>query len=150
MIRQAEKMAAVADRLGVHGGAGEGAASLHKAVAVVQHHDAITGTEREVVASDYHKRLHSAVEAAFLEIGIEPSYDGVPAIMPSFCPLLNISQCPPLDALESGGTLRLEMYNPLARAVQYTIRYSQYSIQIATTNIGQATNWRQHIPCRRG
>merc|ERR1719234_2131383 len=42
--------------------------------------------------------------------------------MPSICPLLNISQCPPLDALESDGTLRLEIYNPLARAVQYTTR----------------------------
>merc|ERR1719234_418319 len=42
--------------------------------------------------------------------------------MPSICPLLNISQCPPLDALETDGFLRLEIYNPLARAVQYTIR----------------------------
>ena len=111
----------VADRLGLYGEAGEGAASLHKAVAVVQHHDAVTGTEREVVASDYHQRLHSAVEVSFLELGIVPSYDVAPS-MPSFCPLMNISQCPPLEALGPGSSLRLQIFNPLARAVQYTIR----------------------------
>ena len=121
LIRQSAKLAAVADRLGLHGGGGKGAASLHRAVAVVQHHDAITGTEREVVASNYHHRLHSAIEASFLELSVEPSYDVVPS-MSSFCPLLNISQCPPLDALEANESLRLEIYNPLARAVRYTIR----------------------------
>ena len=50
-----------------------------------------------------------------------PPYDVVPS-MSSFCPLLNISQCPPLDALEANESLRLEIYNPLARAVRYTIR----------------------------
>ena len=141
LIRQAEKLSAVADRLGVQagsagegagsfqgeqgvqGGAGEGAQSLHKAVAVVQHHDAITGTEKERVASDYHQRLHSAVGAAFLELGLEPSYDRLSS-RDSFCPLLNISQCPMLDSLQADSPQRLQIFNPLARTVQPTIRCS--------------------------
>ena len=167
LIRQAEKLSAVADRLGVQGGssagegagslqgeqrvqggagegawslqgervqggAGEGARSLHKAVAVVQHHDAITGTEKERVASDYHQRLHSAVGAAFLELGLEPSYDRLSS-RDSFCPLLNISQCPMLDSLQADSPQRLQIFNPLARTVQPTIRCSTKQNKILCT-----------------
>ena len=37
---------------------------LEKAVGVAQHHDAITGTERQRVAEDYHRRLSSGIEMA--------------------------------------------------------------------------------------
>jgi hypothetical protein len=32
---------------------------LEKAVALTQHHDAITGTEKQEVSRDYHRRLHA-------------------------------------------------------------------------------------------
>ena len=38
---------------------------LDEAVALLQHHDSITGTEKQYVANDYHKRL-SKGEAASL------------------------------------------------------------------------------------
>ena len=40
--------------------------SLERAVAVNQHHDAITGTEKQRVADNYHARLFTAVEVILL------------------------------------------------------------------------------------
>ena len=71
-------------------------------MAVSQHHDAITGTEKQHVANDYHQRLHQGIGEVldFLEANT--------------CPLLNISQCflTEMDFEE----LNLPFYNPLARS----------------------------------
>lgn len=39
---------------------------LYEEVGVIQHHDAITGTERQHVADNYHKRLYEAIEVCKL------------------------------------------------------------------------------------
>lgn len=44
----------------------ESSESLERAVAVNQHHDAITGTEKQRVANNYHARLFKAVEVIFV------------------------------------------------------------------------------------
>ena len=44
----------------------EDSESLGRAVAVNQHHDAITGTEKQRVADNYHARLFKAVEVIFI------------------------------------------------------------------------------------
>ena len=38
--------------------AGASTDALEEAVSLLQHHDAITGTEKQHVANDYHRRLH--------------------------------------------------------------------------------------------
>ncbi|KAL0429671.1 UNVERIFIED_CONTAM: putative alpha-mannosidase [Sesamum radiatum] len=67
--------------------------SLADALAIAQHHDAVTGTEKQHVANDYAKRL---------SIGYEE------------CPLLNISYCPASEVdLSLGKKLVVLVYNSL-------------------------------------
>ena len=81
---------------------------LGETVAVVQHHDAVTGTERQHVADSYHQQLHGGIQvpgtlalgvyclhsccqASLRELGIETVVDLDQGDV-TFCPLLNISQ----------------------------------------------------------
>ncbi|GFS34385.1 glycosyl hydrolase family 38 protein [Actinidia rufa] len=76
--------------------------ALADALAIAQHHDAVSGTEREHVAADYAKRL---------SIGYAE------------CPLLNISYCPPSEAaLSNGKSLVIVVYNPLGWKREEAIR----------------------------
>lgn len=43
--------------------------SLKHAIGVMQHHDAITGTEKQLVANDYHRLLHKAVGKSVDAVG---------------------------------------------------------------------------------
>ncbi|KAK6127824.1 hypothetical protein DH2020_038426 [Rehmannia glutinosa] len=67
--------------------------SLADALAIAQHHDAVTGTEKQHVANDYAKRL---------SIGYKE------------CPLLNISYCPATEVdLSLGKKIAVIVYNSL-------------------------------------
>ncbi|XP_030940377.1 probable alpha-mannosidase At5g13980 isoform X2 [Quercus lobata] len=75
---------------------------LADALAIVQHHDAVSGTEMQHVADDYAKRL---------SIGYKE------------CPLLNISYCPPSEVdLSNGKNLVIVVYNPLGWRREDVIR----------------------------
>ncbi|KAK9271505.1 hypothetical protein L1049_001864 [Liquidambar formosana] len=100
--------------------------TLADALAIAQHHDAVSGTERQHVADDYTKRLSMGyVEAeelvssslAFLaESGLSTAQDNP-------CPLLNISYCPPSEAvLSTEKSLVVVIYNPLGWKREEVIR----------------------------
>lgn len=97
--------------------------SLADALAIAQHHDAVTGTEKQHVANDYAKRL---------SIGYEESEDVVAASLGCLtqsslsskckssvtnfnqCPLLNISYCPATEVdLSVGKKIAVLVYNSL-------------------------------------
>lgn len=109
---------------------------LREAMGVMQHHDAITGTEKEHVAKDYARRLTRGMDecefvaaTAMSKIAtgsnvklfnpksgqLEPS----PAIPFQSCLLSNISQC---AATETKDNFVITVYNPLSRNVSQYIR----------------------------
>lgn len=105
--------------------------SLADALALAQHHDAVSGTEKQHVADDYVKRLSigyteaEKVVAVSLACLTESSKTRCVNPMTNFqqCPLLNISYCPPSEVdLSSGKSLVVVVYNPLGWKREDVIR----------------------------
>ncbi|KAK4483252.1 hypothetical protein RD792_010436 [Penstemon davidsonii] len=118
--------------------------ALADALAIAEHHDAVSGTERQHVAADYTMRLFIGYKEAENVVAsslamltgsrLNSVYkDSVPefqqAIMllhfalSSLCPLLNISYCPPSEAnLTDEKNLVIIVYNPLAWRREEVIR----------------------------
>uniref|UniRef100_A0A7N0T7N2 Alpha-mannosidase n=1 Tax=Kalanchoe fedtschenkoi TaxID=63787 RepID=A0A7N0T7N2_KALFE len=106
--------------------------ALADALAIAQHHDAVSGTERQHVAADYAKRLFmgyvEAEELVSSSLGylanIEPaSRQDNPIVHFQQCPLLNISYCPASEAvLSEGKSLVVVLYNSLGWKREDVIR----------------------------
>ncbi|XP_060715118.1 lysosomal alpha-mannosidase [Tachysurus vachellii] len=102
-----------------HGPFGEGDSNtLKHAMAVAQHHDAVSGTEKQHVANDYAKML--AIGSAHCQVLVRNSLallsgSNVPRV---FCENLNISVCP---VTERSKQFLLNVYNPLARPVRWSV-----------------------------
>ena len=130
MIRQTEKLYKIFGQLSLlNEEGGSGLTLLEETVGMVQHHDAVTGTEKQAVADNYHSRMFRAMEEAGLDLGLSLSLDHVESGL-NFCPLLNISQCPPSETFQS--SLMVSVYNPLARErshyVRLPVRLSSYQV----------------------
>lgn len=93
--------------------------SLADALAIVQHHDAVTGTEKQHVSDDYAKRLSIGYKEAEEVVAASISCitgSGCGSSITKFeqCPLLNISYCPPSEIdLSQGKNLVVVVYNSL-------------------------------------
>jgi len=90
---------------------------LERAMGVAQHHDAVSGTEKQHVAYDYAKRLSQGTDEVFrafepmlrLRFGLGAG-EGI-----HLCPRLNISECLPV---ENKSVFSVFLWNPLARMVE--------------------------------
>ncbi|KAK1422413.1 hypothetical protein QVD17_25512 [Tagetes erecta] len=112
---------------------------LGDALAIAQHHDAVSGTSQQHVANDYAKRLsigHKEAEkmvAESLACMISPK-PGCASSANNIqqCPLLNISNCPATEAdLSSGKTLVVVVYNSLGWKRSDVVRLPVVSENIA-------------------
>ncbi|OWM67548.1 hypothetical protein CDL15_Pgr028411 [Punica granatum] len=97
--------------------------ALADALAIAQHHDAVSGTQRQHVAADYALRISIGYLEAEKLVASSLSFladskvgMGEKKSTTNFqqCPLLNISHCPPSEAaLQNGKRLVIVIYNPL-------------------------------------
>lgn len=95
--------------------------ALERAMAVVQHHDGVSGTEKQHVAYDYAKRLWNGqertlkvVENSLNEI-LKINFNITNKSSITYCSLLNITECLPI---ENSDNFTAIIYNPLPRSVE--------------------------------
>ncbi|XP_076949600.1 alpha-mannosidase At3g26720-like [Bidens hawaiensis] len=115
-------------------GSGPNTNALGDALAIAQHHDAVSGTQRQHVAADYALRIAKGYAEA--EKVVASSLAFVTSLKSSGnheneesvgtfqqCPLLNISYCPPSEAvLSDGKSLVIVVYNPLGWKREEVVR----------------------------
>lgn len=88
---------------------------LREAMGIIQHHDAVTGTEKQHVTDDYAQTLTEAISSC--ETATNDAYQRLMVINSTepprqiFCNFLNISQC---NMTEGNSPVAVTVYNPLA------------------------------------
>ncbi|XP_078576535.1 lysosomal alpha-mannosidase-like [Branchiostoma floridae x Branchiostoma japonicum] len=91
---------------------------FREAMAVAQHHDAVSGTEKQHVAYDYAMRLHAGAvecqEVVSHALAGKMKKGSVEPPAAQFCAYLNVSICP---TTEENDHFSVTVYNPLARQV---------------------------------
>lgn len=94
--------------------------TLERAMATAQHHDAVSGTEKQYVADDYAQKLSIGVEKCSgvvdfsLQSIVKARFDQDLRTKLVYCPLLNATECGPI---EHSFNYTVVVYNPLARNV---------------------------------
>ncbi|XP_034043246.1 lysosomal alpha-mannosidase [Thalassophryne amazonica] len=105
--------------------------TLKKAMGVAQHHDAVSGTEKQHVANDYAKILANGWEPCQVLISNSLSALSRSTAHRFYCDNLNISVCP---LTESSKKFSVTVYNPLARPVTWPVRLPVNGTSYAVTD----------------
>ncbi|XP_054710202.1 lysosomal alpha-mannosidase-like isoform X2 [Uloborus diversus] len=99
---------------------------MRKAMGIMQHHDAITGTAKQHVTNDYEQTLSSAIETchdivteAYEKLMPKSSVTNETVPKQYFCNYLNISEC---SVSEQNSLFSVTIYNPLAWNVSTYVR----------------------------
>ncbi|XP_063226976.1 lysosomal alpha-mannosidase-like [Bacillus rossius redtenbacheri] len=120
---------------------------LRDIMGVMQHHDAVTGTERERVAQDYVRTLHSAMSSSQLlaqtALIILLGGNSSRSTEMKSCLLLNISQC---DVSEQNDDFVVTVYNPLSRPVSHYVRLPVKNGSYSVTDLTGVSQKVQTLP----
>lgn len=97
---------------------------LRKEMGIMQHHDAVTGTEKQHVANDYARRLHAAIQSCSSNIKnvLNQLTTGNDEYKFDFenCLNLNISTC---EISEKSNNFIVTLYNPLGHSTHEFVRF---------------------------
>ncbi|XP_050536748.1 lysosomal alpha-mannosidase-like [Daktulosphaira vitifoliae] len=93
---------------------------LREAMGIMQHHDAITGTEKQHVANDYARILSEAIsKCEEVSSSVLSNIVGNKSLKFETCNLMNISTC---TISEQSEQFVLTIYNPLSRIISEFVR----------------------------
>ena len=101
---------------------------LEEALGILQHHDAVTGTCKQVVADDYCHMLSQGIRSG--QEAIVEAYDrlwireGFIPLASSlvFCDRLNESRCDVTQSISTDSDVVVIVYNPIAHPVKHYVR----------------------------
>lgn len=117
VCNQLEALVGPAANVGPYGSGDS--APLNEAMAVLQHHDAVSGTSQQHVADDYARQLAAGWPPCEVLLSNALARLSGSKEEFTFCRNLNISVCPFSQTAES---FQVTIYNPLGRKVDWMVR----------------------------
>lgn len=109
--------------------------TMSRASALVQHHDAVTGTAKENVTRDYEKRLANAMREGEVVVNdfLKKVYSKRDVKPPRhyLCPLINETVC---NVIKDESTFAVTVFNSNSRQLTNTVTIPYYSKQVMVKN----------------